>query len=223
MVSSRTLSHPWSNCPLKLAITSLGAWCGACGRSRGEVSQPRLVGSNGVKHLNPGDSVVRHVVIEEIILLVVRRFDRLDALKDGGCPLTGITADEPIEVFESQACGPKVKRTGLTVLPVRHIVVLAVPRRAVAILPKHLRERADTLRHEGVVAGEACASLHDDSGIRRVMIAARQQGCAGRASKVQSCEIGCSAGRSWQAGRRSAWVSGRRTCCWLQTPHRQSE
>jgi hypothetical protein len=29
-VSSRTLSQPWSNWPLNLAIQSLGAWCGAC-------------------------------------------------------------------------------------------------------------------------------------------------------------------------------------------------
>src|SRR5262249_31410352 len=29
-VSSRTLSQPWSNCPLYLSIHSFGAWCGAC-------------------------------------------------------------------------------------------------------------------------------------------------------------------------------------------------
>ena len=29
-VSSRSLSQPWSNLPLYLAMYSLGAWCGAC-------------------------------------------------------------------------------------------------------------------------------------------------------------------------------------------------
>ena len=29
-VSSRSLSQPWSNLPLYLAIHSLGTWCGAC-------------------------------------------------------------------------------------------------------------------------------------------------------------------------------------------------
>ena len=29
-VSSRSLSQPWSNLPLYLAIHSFGAWCGAC-------------------------------------------------------------------------------------------------------------------------------------------------------------------------------------------------
>ena len=28
-VSSRSLSQPWSNCPLNLAIQSFVAWCGA--------------------------------------------------------------------------------------------------------------------------------------------------------------------------------------------------
>ena len=29
-VSSRSLSQPWSNLPLYLAMHSFGAWCGAC-------------------------------------------------------------------------------------------------------------------------------------------------------------------------------------------------
>ena len=71
----------------------------------------------------------------------------------------GITADESVEVFETQACRPKIEGPGLTGMPIRHIVVLAVPCCVVAILLQDFGKRPATFRHQRVVAREFVSSL----------------------------------------------------------------
>ena len=135
------------------------------------------------------DGVVSHIVIKEVVLLIVRRLDGLDVFKDGGRPLAGVTTDKAIEVFKAQPCGPEIKWPSLAVVPIGHVMVLAVPGGVVAVLPQHLREGADTLGHECVVARKASASFHNNSRICRVMIATREQGCACGRTKSRGVEL----------------------------------
>ncbi len=67
------------------------------------VDEPRLLRRDRVQHPDAVDRVVGHVVVEEVVLRVVRRLDRLDVLDERGTPLVGVAADEAVEVFEARA------------------------------------------------------------------------------------------------------------------------
>jgi hypothetical protein len=79
----------------------------------------------------------------------------------------------------TQAGRPQIERPGLAVVPVGYVVVLAVPRRVVAVLPEHLSEGSDTFRHERVVTRETGNRLHDDTGRGGVVITSGQERRAG--------------------------------------------
>src|SRR6266581_8215023 len=131
-------------------------------RAWSEICQPWLVGRNRPEQANPFDGLVRHILVEEIVLVIVCRLDRLDVLEDSRRPLAGVAADEAIEIFKSQSSRPQIERPGLAVVPVGHVVIFAVPRGVVAVLPEYLGEGSDTFRHEGVITRETGAPLHDD-------------------------------------------------------------
>ena len=133
-----------------------GAW--------GVVRNPRLAGCDRVQHLNAVDGVVGHIFIEEIIRLVVWRFDWFDVLKQSRRPLACVASDESIEILESQTCRPQIKWASLAAVPVRDVVILAIPSGVVAILSQHFGKCAVRLGHQRVVAGETRGKLHDDAG-----------------------------------------------------------
>src|SRR5208337_4384744 len=148
--------------------------------TRSVVGKPRFLGSHRMQELNPGDGVVSHVLVEEIVWLVVRGLNRLDVLEESRRPLTGIAPKEPVEVFKAEPRRPKVEGSGLAAVPVGHVVVLAIPRGAVAVLLEHLREGPGALWHERVVAREAGGEFHDDARRSGMMVAARKQRRTGR-------------------------------------------
>ena len=119
----------------------------------------------------------------------MRWLDRLRVLVNGRLPLIGIPADESVEVLETQAGRPKVEGPGLTGVPIRHIVVLAIPGRVVAILLQDLGKRPAALRHQGVVAGKARAQFHDDARRRRMVVAAGQKRRARRRAEGRGVEL----------------------------------
>src|SRR5262249_36286470 len=92
----------------------------------------------------------------------------------------GVAADETVEVIEPESRRPQVEWPSLAGLPVRHVVVLPIPRRVVSVLLEHLGERPDALRHQRVVAGIAGAELHDHARVRGVMVASCDQRGTGR-------------------------------------------
>ena len=153
------------------------------------VGDERLLRRNGMLHLQPGDRVVRHVAIEEVVLAAVRRLDRLGALGDRRRPLTRVAADEAIEVLEAETRGPQIERSRLAALPVRDVVVLAVPRGVEAVLLQDLGEGPARLRHQRVVAREAGAGLHDDAGGAGVVVATREQRRARRRAQGRGVEL----------------------------------
>ena len=102
------------------------------------VRQPRFVGSYRVQQTNAVNGVVGHILIEEIVFLVVRRFDGFNVLEQRRSPLAGVAAEETVEVLEAKPAWPQIKRPGLTAVPVWDIVVLAIPSSVVAVLLEHL-------------------------------------------------------------------------------------
>src|SRR6516162_7175974 len=99
-------------------------------------------------------------------------------------PLVSVATDETIEILEAQPSRPEVEWAGLAGLPVRHVVILTVPRRVPAVLFEDFRHGAAALRHYCVVAGVAGAELGNDTGGAGVMIASGDQGRArGRAKR----------------------------------------
>src|SRR3954470_3449343 len=118
------------------------------------VLHPRLLRRDGVQHANAINAMIGHVLVEEIILLVVRRLDGFGAVEERRCPLARVAADETVEVFETQARGPEVERPGLTGVPVWNVVVLAIPGGVETVLLENFGERPRAVRLQAVVAGE---------------------------------------------------------------------
>ncbi len=174
---------------LELRDPFLGRVVGRMGRSRRIVLQPRLLRRDRSEHANPINALVRHVLFEEIVLRIVGWLDRLRVLVKGRLPLVGIAPDESIEVFETQARRPEVERAGLTGVPVRHIMVLTVPGRVVAVLLQDFGKRPAALWHQGVVARETSSHFHDDARRRRMMIAAGQKRRTSRRAEGRRVEL----------------------------------
>ena len=153
-------------------------------RARRVVEEERLVGRHGLLVADPLDGLVGDVVVEVVVRVAQVRLDGLGPVEDGGPPLAGLAADEPVEVLEAQAGRPEVERPGLAVLPVGHVVVLAEPGGVPALLLEDLGDRRGVLAHQAVVAGEARGQFHDDAGVHRVVIAPGEQRRArGRAER----------------------------------------
>jgi hypothetical protein len=69
-------------------------------------------------------------------------------------------------------------------------VVLPIPRGIVSVLLEHLGKASDALRHQQVVAGIAGAKLHDNAGVRRVMVAPGDQRGTGRRAQRRCVKLG---------------------------------
>ena len=140
-------------------------WCvmRRVGCARCIIREERFIGRGGVLHPQPVDRAVRQVLVEEVVLCIVRRFDGLSALRDRRIPLTGITTDEAVEVFKTQPGRPQVERTRSARLPVGDVVILAVPRSVVTVLFKDLGKRPRALWHQRVVTRETGTRFHDDT------------------------------------------------------------
>ena len=84
--------------------------------------------------------------------------DRRGVAEQVRLPLAGVTADEAIEVLEAHAGRPLIERAGLARLPVRRVVVLAEPGRAVAVVQQDPADRRVVLADDAVVAGKPVAA-----------------------------------------------------------------
>ena len=157
--------------------------------ARRVIGEERLVRRHGVLHAQPVDRLVRHVAIEIVVGIVMRRLDRPRVLDERRRPLIAVAADEAVEIFEAEADRPQVERTGLARLPVGHVVVLAEPRRVVAVELENIAETALRLRHQRVVAGIPHPRLHDDAGGGAVVIASGEQRRPRRRAQRRGMEI----------------------------------
>ncbi len=112
-------------------------------------------------------------------------FERIDlggVLEEVGLPLVGITAHEAVEVLKAQAGGPLVEGPGLAGRESRRVVILAEPRRGVAVVQQDAADGGLVFGDNAVVAGEPGGLFGDDAEAGRVVVATGQQrGPGGRA------------------------------------------
>jgi hypothetical protein len=94
--------------------------------------------------------------------------------------LARVAGVEAIEIVEAKAAGPVIERTDFAGLPRRCVVVLADPRRRIAVLLQNFSYRARALGNNAGVAVVASCQFSDDSRTGHVMIATREQSGARR-------------------------------------------
>src|SRR5262245_35375443 len=122
--------------------------------TRGEVQEEGLVGGNRVLDANPVHGAVGKVANKDVARVSGRWQSRIGVLEQRRVPLVRVAAKEAVEVLEAQAPGPLVEGPRRALHPLRHQVVLAEPRRVVAVV------------HERVANGSC--SLGNDRGVARI-------------------------------------------------------
>jgi len=174
------------------------------GGPRHVVGQKGLVRRHGVLRLDPGDGMIRQVPVEDVVLVVVRRFYWFRPFEEGRPPLVGLGAEEAVEILKPEVRRPEIERAGLAGLPVGDVVILSIPGGAVAVLLQDLGKGADALRHHRIVAGVAGPHLHDDARGRRMVVPSRQEGRPRRRTEGRrmKCRIAQSVVRKAVEGRR---------------------
>ena len=141
------------------------------------------------------------------------RLHRGDPVVQGRVPLVGLGAHEAVEVLETAAGGPLGERAHRARLPDRHLVALAELGRAVAVEPQDLGERGGVVGPDRVVPGGGGGDLGDAAHAHRMVIAARQQGLAGRRAQgggVETVEPQAVGGQALGVGRVARAAEGAR-------------
>src|SRR5271167_29522 len=133
------------------------------------------------------DGLVRQIFGQRVILLAALwyfHFNRLVALVKRGLPLVRFTTDEPVKVVKALHCGPAIKWTGYTGLPVRNVVILAKKSCAVTVLAQDFGEHRFALWNLAAVAGITTANFGDNPRPCGMMVATCQQcGTCGRTKR----------------------------------------
>ena len=78
-------------------------------RARGEVDEEGLVRGERLLEADPLDGLRGHVV-HEVVVGVVRGLDAVLVVVDGGRPLIGLAAQEPVELVEALVVRPAGRR-----------------------------------------------------------------------------------------------------------------
>ena len=143
------------------------------------VDEERLVGRHGLLELQPGDRLIRHVRVQDIVR-IVGKLDLSDAVMQVRRPLVGFTADKPIELVEALMRRPAIKRAGHAGFPDGGLMPFAERAGAVAVEPEHLRQGGDAIRHLAGGAGKTGRQFGDEPHVAGVMIATGLEGDPGR-------------------------------------------
>ena len=112
--------------------------------------------------------------------LALERIDLRRIAEEVRLPLVGVAADETVEIFEAHAGRPLVERSDLARGEGRRVVVLAEPRRGIAVVEQDAADGGLVLADDAVVAREAGGLLRDHAEAGRVMVAAGDQRSARR-------------------------------------------
>ena len=139
------------------------------------VDEERLVGRGGIELLHVADRLVRHVGGEVVAGLADPRKDLLVVLEQIRRPLVGLAAHEAVEVVEAHSRRPLVERARDGVLVGRRVVVLAEPRRGIAVVFEDPADGRVVRTDDRVIAREARRQLGDHAEARRVVVASGDQ------------------------------------------------
>ena len=172
-----------------------------CVRAAGHVIEEEwLVWRGVIQPLQVVDRVVGHVGDEVVAGVSDPRKDLCRVAEEKRRPLVGLAPHEAVEVIEPHPARPLVKGPRRTYLIAGRVVVLAEPRRRVAVL---LQDRTDggTLRpDDGVVPRVSSGHFGDHAKAHRVMVAARDQRRPASASREQLSGTGCNVVRRSRCG-----------------------
>ena len=139
------------------------------------VDEERLVGRSGVELLDVFDRLVRHVGGEVIVGFADPRKNLPVVLEQIRRPLVGLAAHEAVEVVKTHSRRPLVERAGDGVLVGWRVVVLAEPRRGIAVVFEDPADGRVILADDRVIARESGRQLGDDAEAPGVMIASGDQ------------------------------------------------
>ncbi len=160
---------------LELGDPLLGRLMRRVGAARNVVHEERLVGRHRVEAAHVLDRLVREVGGEVVAGLPDPREDLRVIAEQIRLPLVGLAAHEPVEVLEAHPRWPLVEGAGDAVLEARRIVILAEPRRGVAVFREDAADRRVLGPDDRVVAGIARREFRDHAKADRVVVAAGDQ------------------------------------------------
>ena len=152
------------------------------------VDEEWLVRRHRLLRFDPVDRLVGHVR-REVVPLRLRRRHARHTIVDQRIPLIRLASDEAVELVEALMGRPAVEGSGHARLPRRGLVPLAERTGAVAVQPKHLRQGRHAIRNGARVAGKRRRGLHDRTGVRLVMVAARLERHPRRRTERRRVEI----------------------------------
>ena len=159
--------------------------------ARHVIDEEGLLRRKGVDAIHVSDRLVGHRGREVVARVALERIDvRRVPRQVVRLPLIGVAAHEAVEVLEAHPDRPLVEGTVGARLKRRRVVVLAEPRRAIAIVFEDLADRRLVTREEAVIAGVTCRLLGDDTKARRVMVAPGDQRGARRRAQRRRMEVG---------------------------------
>ena len=142
-------------------------------RGAGRVlDEDRLAGVGLVDARDVVDRVVRHAGDEVPARLAVEGIDLGGVAEQIRLPLVGVAADKAVEILEAQAGRPLVEGPDLAGGKRRGVVVLAEPRRGIAVVEQDPPDGGLVLGDDAVVAREARRLLGDHPEAGRVMVSA---------------------------------------------------
>ena len=155
------------------------------------VDEERLVRRQRVDPVHVGDRLVGHRGGQVVPRVAEEGIDvRRVAGEVRRLPLVGVAAHEAVEVLEAHADRPLVERPVRAGLEGRRVVVLAEPRRAVAVVLQDPADRRLVLGDDAVVARVAGRLLGDHAEADRVMVAPGDQRRARRRAQRRRIEVG---------------------------------
>ena len=192
-------------------------------RARRPPHQEGPVGVDGEVAVHPGDRLVRHGLGEVVVLVVldVRRGNRVVVLPQGGFPLGALAGDEAVEVVEAAACGRSIVGA-VGELVDRRVVVLAEGGRGITVVAKHLGDGGRGFGNDAGVAVPVVGQLGDLTESDSVVVTARHQGGPGRRAHRGGVEGVVGDALVGQARHRRCLRSRRRRRWAARTPHRRA-
>ena len=119
-------------------------------------------------------------VFGQVVLLVVRRFDRVEVLVEPRLVLRGLACEEAVEVVETVPGWPAVERPHRRRLIRRRVVPLAEGCRAVAVVVQHLSDRRRRFGNDSGVAVEVGSPFGNRTVADSMVVASSQERRSGR-------------------------------------------
>ena len=152
------------------------------------INEERLVGCDFVQPLHIFNGLVGHGRGQIPFGVSLKRVNRRRIAEQVRRPLARIPADEAVEILEAHPVGPLIERSGHGRFIERCVVVLAEPRRRVAVLFENFADGAALAANDGIVARITGCRFPNDAETIHVMIASCDQRRACRRAEGRRVE-----------------------------------